>query len=230
MRERWSDQYGIPCVSVESPDFANADALIAMCETIGAVRTVDGIEFCAELRDDVGPELWTEESLRRSVGKKLSERNPNMPCPRMEGREEFVFQNMPDDGTCTQCGSLLPDEFMRRLEAGDVALDPTDKSYKVYVINVGGAKFRQSHRTDKPSQPGEIMKDPRDQSHWTWETNESDQCKFYFDHLSEDQKKRFVELYNDKKLKIRRYNRDAEGGFSFDGHFYVRPFFCVAAG
>lgn len=71
MRESWSEQYSLPCVSVESPDFANADALIAMCGDLGAIRRVDGIEFCVELRDEVGPELWTEESLRRSVGKGL---------------------------------------------------------------------------------------------------------------------------------------------------------------
>lgn len=69
--EKWSDQYGIPCIAVESPDFVNVDALIARCEEIGAVRKVDGIEFCVELRDEVGPELWTEDSLRRSTGKGL---------------------------------------------------------------------------------------------------------------------------------------------------------------
>lgn len=40
--------------------------------------------------------------------------------------------------------------------------------------------------------------------------------KFYFQHLSVDQRKRFVDLYNDKTLKL-----------AFPGHFYVRPFFMV---
>jgi len=40
--------------------------------------------------------------------------------------------------------------------------------------------------------------------------------KFYFQHLSEDQKNRFVELLNQKRLKL-----------NVPGHFYVLPFFCV---
>lgn len=38
--------------------------------------------------------------------------------------------------------------------------------------------------------------------------------KFYFQHLSVDQRKRFVELVNEKKIKL-----------SYPGHFYVPPFF-----
>lgn len=38
--------------------------------------------------------------------------------------------------------------------------------------------------------------------------------KFYFQHLSEENKKKFVDLINDKKLKI-----------GFPGHFCVLPFF-----
>jgi hypothetical protein len=128
----------------------------------------------------------------------------------------FEFLNKPDDGTCDYCGSLFGDEFMKRLEAGDVELGPTDKSYKVYVHNIGGKPFLQSHRIDEPSKPGEIMKDPMDQSHWTWTTREMQQCKFYFQHLSVDQQRRFIELLNAKKLKI-----------GMPGHFYVRPFFCI---
>lgn len=64
----FSEQYQIPCVCVENPAAMNADALIAECEAADAVRRIDGIEYCVELRNDVGPELWTEESLRRSVG------------------------------------------------------------------------------------------------------------------------------------------------------------------
>ncbi len=41
--------------------------------------------------------------------------------------------------------------------------------------------------------------------------------KFYFQHLSTAQMKRFVELYNLKIMKV-----------GFPGHFYVMPFFMVA--
>lgn len=38
-----------------------------------------------------------------------------------------------DNGTCSYCGSLMPDKFMDLLAAGEVTLIPTDKNYKVYV-------------------------------------------------------------------------------------------------
>ncbi len=42
--------------------------------------------------------------------------------------------------------------------------------------------------------------------------------KFYFQHLSVDQQKEFIDLYNARKLKI-----------AYPGHFYRMPFFmCVA--
>lgn len=100
-------------------------------------------------------------------------------CPRRA--EAFVqVDKGPDrwgaDKTCNYCGSLHPDEFMRRAEAGE-ELGPTDKNYKVYMSGSGSGKF-------------------------------------YFQHLSEEQKRRFVDLLNEKKLKI-----------GYPGRFYVAPFF-----
>lgn len=42
--------------------------------------------------------------------------------------------------------------------------------------------------------------------------------KFYFQHLSEDGRNRFVELVNSKKMRL-----------AYPGHFYVMPFFCRRA-
>ena len=39
-------------------------------------------------------------------------------------------------------------------------------------------------------------------------------CKFYFQHLIGAEMEKFVELYNDKTMKI-----------GYPGHFYVKPFF-----
>lgn len=89
------------------------------------------------------------------------------------------------DKTCSYCGSLNPDVFMERLEAGDVKLGPTDKSYKVYVRDGEG------RAVGGPA------------------------GKFYFQHLSEEQRSRFIELHNEGKLKLGQ-----------PGHFYVAPFFC----
>lgn len=126
-----------------------------------------------------------------------------------------------DDDTCRYCGSLNPDTFMARLEAGDVELDPTDKSYKIYVRNRGGAPFKQTFR-DCYEQPwtGKVKEPkctgPDDCTHWV--TRDTNDTKFYFQHLSADQQRRFIELHNEKRLHI-----------GYPGHFYSRPFFCAHA-
>lgn len=86
------------------------------------------------------------------------------------------------DGTCSYCGSLAPDVLMDRIEAGTVQLGPTDKNYKAYVKNDGGADLGFA--------------------------------KFYFPHFSAEQCRRFVELYNAKRIK-----------FGAPGAFYVLPYF-----
>lgn len=135
-------------------------------------------------------------------------------CPRRA--ENFVLPGdktsedyFDGDDSCSYCGSLNPDILMTRLESGDVELGPTDKSYKVYVKNLGGEKFKMWHSRKCP----DVMTcDRRTCQHWT--KDERDQTKFYFQHLSQEQKIRFIELLNDKKLKI-----------GEPGHFYSRPFF-----
>ena len=114
-----------------------------------------------------------------------------------------------EDGSCSYCGSLNGDEFMARLRAGDVELGPTDKSYKVYVNNKGGAAFKQTYRTD----------DDRtgDRTKWVWVTREIEHTKFYFQHLSPLQQTEFVELYNEGQIKL-----------GFPGYFYTLPYFCTA--
>lgn len=113
------------------------------------------------------------------------------------------------DDTCSFCGSLNPATLLARLEAGDVELGPTDKSYKVYVRNKGGAEFKQTYRDcgNEAKCTG-----PDDCTHWV--TRETDSTKFYFQHFDEAQQNRFIELYNEKRLQI-----------GYPGHFYVRPYF-----
>ena len=102
------------------------------------------------------------------------------PCPLMPADPHGVFKLSEPfwrlDSTCSYCGSLNPEAFMRRVEAGD-EVGPTDKDYKVYLH---GGPF----------------------------------TKFYFEHLSRDQKVKFVELLNAKKIN-----------FGAPGYFYVKPFF-----
>jgi hypothetical protein len=110
-----------------------------------------------------------------------------------------------DNLSCSFCGSLHPDTFMAWMEAGG-EVTPTDKSYKAYIKcplpnprygevtegeTEGGSKFTQVYGSE---------------------------AKFYFQHLSDDQKRRFVGLYNDRTMKV-----------GYPGHFYQSPFFMVPA-
>lgn len=88
---------------------------------------------------------------------------------------------------CTYCGSLHPDEFMRRLRAGD-EIGPTDKSYKAYMA--------------------------------------PDHAKFYFQHLSVEQRREFIDMLN---VKNGHADLAPEGTpamrIGYPGHLYTEPFF-----
>jgi hypothetical protein len=119
-----------------------------------------------------------------------------------------------DDHTCSYCGSLNPDVFMARLEAGDIALGATTKNYKVYVHNAGGAPLLQTYRDCPRDEPKHM---PDECAHWV--TRETSQQKFYFDHLSNEQRQRFVEMYNERRIRMK-------GGFAFSPF----PFFMQRVG
>ena len=142
-----------------------------------------------------------------------------MRCPRR--MESLMFADKPgedlyrsDDDSCTHCGSLNPDTFMQRVERGDVRLCPTDKNYKVYIHNDGGEQFKQTYR-DCYTQGA---KDCKHDTCTHWVTRDMSQAKFYFQHLSDAQKDRFIELLNANSVKM-----------EYPGYFYVLPFFCTRA-
>jgi hypothetical protein len=106
---------------------------------------------------------------------------------------------------------------MKRIEEKTIELGPTDKSYKIYLQNKAGPKLKQSYRKDcDMGKPGSKCTGPDDCVHWV--TEEQDHGKFYFQHLSEEQMKRFVDLYNDQTIKC-----------GYPGYFYVNPFFMKSA-
>jgi hypothetical protein len=127
---------------------------------------------------------------------------------------------------------MNPDTLMALLESGGAELGPTDKSYKVYVsrpnpiagqiIRIGSDSGPAFDRAGMPTR-ADLTPDEIKANHYTRDimgpassvTNE----KFYFRHLSNDQRQRFVELLNAKRVKI-----------GYPGHFYVLPFFCVPVG
>lgn len=129
------------------------------------------------------------------------------PMPCRDGRTDATYSAR--DGTCDWCGSLNPDVLMARLEEGDVELVPTDKSYKVYVRNRGGERFRQAWRDCPRGEPPHM---PADCAHWVVE--EREEAKFYFEHLTPEQQERFVRLLNERRLHL-----------GYPGFFYSVPFF-----
>lgn len=110
-----------------------------------------------------------------------------MLCPRREEVAPSSIFKLPDEdvwrkfehagGTCSYCGSMHPDEFMRAVEAG-ATLTPTDKDYKAYL-----------------------------------EDSVRGMQKFYFQHLSDDQWAKLIELVNARAIK-----------FARPGYFYVMPY------
>lgn len=118
---------------------------------------------------------------------------PQLPCPRShEGlpyhlmsdafKKEVDATHWRDDGTCSYCGSINPEQLFKAIDDG-VEIGPTDKEYKIYLHGQLAPQVRGA-------------------------------CKFYFQHLIGSDMERFVELYNNKTMKI-----------GYPGRFYVIPFF-----
>ncbi len=148
-----------------------------------------------------------------------------LPCPR---RKE-AFRQFGDpahdkwhdiDNTCSYCGSLNPEYLMERIRRGDVELGPTDKNYKVYVKNLGGEKFKHTHGELTEEKVVVDGKEFTRKGPIKWITTESDETKFYFVHLNDEQKQEFVELYNRSVTE----NPDSMK-LGYPGYFYRWPFF-----
>lgn len=141
----------------------------------------------------------------------------NFHCPqRLLNEGAHVKAHTPSDqfgsdDTCSYCGSLNPETFIARIKAGDVEAVPTDKDYKAYLTNKGGAPFSLRHRTCSPRECNEAPC-----THWTVSSRE--ETKFYFVHLSIPQQEEFIALHNDSKIN-----------YAFPGHLYTTPFFCRKA-
>lgn len=96
---------------------------------------------------------------------------------------------------CSFCGSLHPEKFLELVTEGWV-VEPTDKSYKAYLRQV----LAMEERTAEPGEPLPPIACGR--------------SKFYYQHLSEEQRQHFVDLYNDNTMRL-----------GLPGYFYQMPFF-----
>ena len=155
-----------------------------------------------------------------------------MRCPRREEnpQSDLVFPG-PDKWRkdrsrrgvrfCSYCGSINPDDFMEYARRGTAEFGPTNKSYKVYVTDpfVTYVPMSSSWQNGKRIS---VTKHPRTTA----------RLKFYFQHLSEDQRREFVDLYNARPKRRFATFQDAtefEPGngmqVGYPGYFYQMPFF-----
>lgn len=140
--------------------------------------------------------------------------------------------------SCSFCGSLHPDRFMELVREGWVVI-PTDKSYKAYLgravtaEEVAAAKARWMETPVAEAVRAQAARDGKNPEEVTavldetWQTvgapftenSHSQEAKFYYKHLSEDQQREFIALYNSHVMQL-----------GYPGSFYRMPFFCKQAG
>lgn len=162
------------------------------------------------------------------------------PWPQTEGLDRWEQRatgmggQEPAGLSCSFCGSLHPDRFMELLEQGWI-LGPTDKSYKAYLArpytDAEVADQRQRWLANNPTVRAIRSLGERDGKTdeqiaadvETYRTTLPDPAaegrtlaKFYFQHLSEAQRDRFIELHNAHQLRI-----------GYPGRLYVTPFFAT---
>lgn len=159
------------------------------------------------------------------------------PCPR-QGDATLSSQlihvsewkERPDGLACSYCGSMHPDDFFKAIEQ-KCELGPTDKNYKVYVEVPDSrhgepwiystANFKFDERAILVTAENvHLYKDLTDFRDLigSWITIGVRPVhvsrKFYFYHLSDEQKLKFIDLLNQRQINI-----------GVPGRFYVLPFF-----
>lgn len=97
---------------------------------------------------------------------------------------------------CSFCGSLHPGKFLELVAQG-WTVEPTDKTYKVYLSQTPDDPGISPAPGASPPAPRRYMR-----------------SKFYFQHFSEEQQRQFIDLYNRRDIR-----------FTEPGYFYVLPFF-----
>ena len=138
-----------------------------------------------------------------------------------------------DDGTCSYCGSLSPELLFEAIARGD-EIEPTDKNYKIYVRRPnpkageaclsgtanhnpgdGWVQVTPENRATLPPEIHGPACQAKDGDYVLLSTQPArTHDKFYFQHFTEEEKQRFVELMNAKKINL-----------GYPGRFYRLPFF-----
>jgi hypothetical protein len=139
--------------------------------------------------------------------------------------------------SCSYCGSLHPDRFMELVREGWI-VGPTDKDYKAYFARpyTDDEKAARKQRWLESDAVARAIRDlgERDsktaeqievdiEQEWTEQqgpllTDGEQVAKFYYQHLSDEQRAEFVEMVNDGRMKI-----------GYPGYLYRLPFFARRA-
>lgn len=136
--------------------------------------------------------------------------------------------------SCSFCGSLNPDRFMELVRDG-WEVGPTDKNYKAYLRQPLTAEEEAQQKADwiqrdataravheigerDGKTPEQIAADLDQQWGKYPHSSGGPEAKFYYQHLSQEQRDEFIELHNTRRMRI-----------SYPGHLYVLPFFAGPA-
>lgn len=137
---------------------------------------------------------------------------------------------------CSFCGSLHPDRFMDLVRDGWI-VGPTDKSYKAYLESplTDDEKAARRERWMTGDSIALALRRAGEREGWTPERIQDDldtewdrvaeawlhgstTAKFYYQHLSDEQRGEFIDLVNTGRMKI-----------GYPGHFTAAPFFARPA-
>lgn len=151
----------------------------------------------AELKEDDVPETQTCPRRMNEMG----------PWEHEEGQDSWREDDRDPEGVghpnpgpcCSFCGSLHPEKFLELIADG-WTVEPTDKTYKAYL-----PLTLDRPRSDvDPEAPLSVA-------------FFGGRAKFYYQHFTEEQMQRFVDLYDDNTMRLGR-----------PGYFYRMPFFMAA--
>jgi len=135
--------------------------------------------------------------------------------------------------SCSYCGSLDPDRFMELVRDGWI-VGPTDKDYKAYLESpltddekaakrqrwmdhdaVARAVREIGEKDGKTAEQIQADLDEQWQEQAAGWLHGDQSAKFYYQHLTAEQRTEFIALYNEGRMKV-----------GYPGHFYRLPFFC----
>lgn len=101
----------------------------------------------------------------KELKEKIIKERGSFTCPRrIEGFgplcDEIDEDYWMDDNKCSFCGCLNPDKFMERVKNGD-QLDPTDKNYKVYLLDPWNKFYFQHLPQDQMKEFIQLLNDKK---------------------------------------------------------------------